>query len=229
MSNQSGIQVSEELSRVFTEAIHSGQQRIIQVSIENESLEAVNTVPVSGSFEEDYSQVVPLLSDRIPSFILYRLDTQSEGGNYEWLYLSYIPSEAKVRDKMVYASTSHTLTNQLGAGHFVDSIFGTEKEDLSFDAYRKHREHLTAPAPLTRKEEELAEVKAAESGSINIASRRTHVSGVNFPISEAAIGELSNLKAGSTNFVQLVGTPPLLCSNPPAHHQLAHITSPPTF
>ncbi|KAK9720544.1 Twinfilin-1 [Basidiobolus ranarum] len=203
MSHQSGIRASEELSKIFADAACSGQQRIIQISIENESLEALNILPVSGTFEEDYSQIIPLLSDRQPCFVLYRLDTQSKAGNYEWLYLSYIPNDAKVRDKMIYASTSHTLTNQLGTTHFADSIFGTEKEDLSLESYHKHRQHQTAPAPLTQREEELAEVKAAESGSVNIASRRTHVSGVNFPISDAALSELSKLKDGSLNFVQL--------------------------
>lgn len=63
---------------------------------------------------------------------------------------------------MVYAATRNTLTKSLGAAHFSDNIFATSKEDVTADAYAKHKQHLAAPKPMSAREKEMEEVKAAE-------------------------------------------------------------------
>jgi twinfilin-like protein len=55
------------------------------------------------------------------------LDEKTSTGEYKWLFLCYVPDHAKVRDKMLYASTRATLTKELGDYRFADSIYGTEK------------------------------------------------------------------------------------------------------
>lgn len=55
------------------------------------------------------------------------MDEKSSTGEYNWLFLCYVPDNAKIRDKMLYASTRATLTKELGDYRFVDSIYGTDK------------------------------------------------------------------------------------------------------
>ena len=74
---------------------------------------------------------------------------------------------------MIYAATRNTLTRTLGAAHFSDNLFATSKEDVTAEAYAKHRLHLAAPKPMSAREKEMEEVKAAEcAAGFNI----THLS-----------------------------------------------------
>ena len=96
------------------------------------------------------------LEENVPAYILYRLDSRSSSGHYEWLIMSYVPDKAKVpfvaksnfkktnfmfisfahrlpkvRDKMLYASTRAALTKDLGDSRFVDSMYGTVTVSIS--------------------------------------------------------------------------------------------------
>ena len=81
---------------------------------------------------------------------------------------------------MLYASTRNNLTKSLGSTHFKDSLFANSKDDVSFDAYKRHRAHLAAHKPMTEREKELAEIKAAEraaggSGYEANREKRSHI------------------------------------------------------
>jgi twinfilin-like protein len=64
---------------------------------------------------------------------------------------------------MLYASTRGSLTRSLGSTLFTDTIFASSKTDLTPEAYAAHRRHLAAPKPLSAREQEIANVRAAES------------------------------------------------------------------
>lgn len=63
-----------------------------------------------------------------------------------------------------------------------------------------------APAPLTIREEEIAELRKAEIGhsaTVSVDSRSQTVSGIKFPMSVAAVTALSKFEDSSeTNYVQ---------------------------
>ena len=113
---------------------------------------------------------------------------------------------------MLYAATRNALTKTLGAAHFTDSIFATSKEDIGTEAYAKHRRHLAAPKPMSAREKEMEEVKAAErdtGGRIYEGSRaRASHAGERLsmewsPEVEEAVSELG--AADDTRLVIMVG------------------------
>ncbi|EUC62216.1 cofilin/tropomyosin-type actin-binding protein [Rhizoctonia solani AG-3 Rhs1AP] len=160
MSASSGIGVSPELSSTFASAVDSQSTRFIKVTIQNESLVPDGMIPAgSGEFIDDLPRLQDILEDDVPAYIL----AQVEGS--KWLFISYVPDTAKVRDKMVYASTRGALTKALGDQRFKENIFATSKDDLTPEAYQAHQRHLAAPKPLTARERELAEIRAAERAS----------------------------------------------------------------
>ncbi|CAE6449117.1 unnamed protein product [Rhizoctonia solani] len=160
MSASSGIGVSLELSSAFASAVDSQSTRFLKVKIQSESLIPDGTIPAgSGGFIDDLPQLQGILEDDVPAYIL----AHTEGSN--WLFISYVPDTAKVRDKMVYASTRGALTKALGDQRFKDNIFATSKDDLTPEAYQAHQRHLAAPKPLTARERELEEIRAAERAS----------------------------------------------------------------
>lgn len=63
---------------------------------------------------------------------------------------------------MLYAASRNTLMKSLGSNNFTDSLFATSKADLTPDAYASHRAHIAAPKPLSAREKEMADIKAAE-------------------------------------------------------------------
>ncbi|CAG8503939.1 4421_t:CDS:10, partial [Acaulospora colombiana] len=222
-------EISKELAELFTNAVLHGNMRIIRVSIVNgklssflreqkfmliqrcidllESLIPNGTQTVINSWDSDFDEVKKFLDEKIPCYILYRLDSRSSSGDYEWLFLAYVPDESKVRDKMIYASTRATLTKELGDYRFVDSMYGNKIDEFTLEGYHKHKQHQQAEAPLTQREKELAEVRSAEANenSFSSSARRSHAAGVSFPLSDEAIEAIKSLSQTEKlhNFVKL--------------------------
>ncbi|KAJ6500537.1 hypothetical protein C8R45DRAFT_978094 [Mycena sanguinolenta] len=175
MSATSGIGLSDPLSAEFSRAVDERQTRFIKVSIQNESLVHDLSLPIRGSLQEDFAQLDDIIQEDTPAYLLAKLDDPPS----EWLVIYYSPDSARVRDKMLYAS-SRTALKSLGASLFSDSIFATSKADLTPEAYAAHRRHVMAPKPLSASEQEMADVRAAErqaGGSVYQGSRarNTHM------------------------------------------------------
>lgn len=64
---------------------------------------------------------------------------------------------------MLYAATRASLLKSLGSTLFADSIFATSKTDITGDSYAAHLRHMAAPKPLSSREQELADLRAAEN------------------------------------------------------------------
>lgn len=79
---------------------------------------------------------------------------------------------------MLYASTRSSLTKALGSAPFTDSVFATSKADLTPDAYAKHRASLAAPKPMSAREKEMEEIRAAESTSATYDGSRARTNHV---------------------------------------------------
>ena len=77
---------------------------------------------------------------------------------------------------MLFASTRLTLVRELGIERFRQTIFATDKEELTADGWAKHEAHEKLTAPLTEEESGLRGVKEAEAQeSQGTGARRGHV------------------------------------------------------
>ncbi|KAI8458392.1 hypothetical protein BY996DRAFT_4577259 [Phakopsora pachyrhizi] len=167
MSAQSGITVSQELSELFSEANSPvGNVRLISVRIENESLRLVSTrSPIVGRTEvEDFDLIDSDIigSDQEeprPIFLLYRLGDRADG---KWILISYVPDHARVREKMIYASTRATLTRQLGDSNFGKTYFATSKDELTPAGYQIHKRSQESASTMTIGERQLEEIRRLE-------------------------------------------------------------------
>ncbi|KZT42030.1 actin depolymerizing protein [Sistotremastrum suecicum HHB10207 ss-3] len=193
MSASSGILVSQELADLFVANLASDDTRFIKVSIKNESLVPDTTISVQGQFEDDLEKLQDILEDSVPAYILARKTSA------EWIAISYIPDTARVRDKMLYASTRASLARSLGSSYFAESIFATSKADLTASAYAAHLAHAASPQPLSAREQEMEDLRAAERASgtssyAGSASRINHIgTGVGLPWSSEAEQALQSL------------------------------------
>jgi twinfilin-like protein len=116
---------------------------------------------------------------------------------------------------MLYASTRNSVTKTLGATNFVDTIFATSKADLTPAGYAAHKRHLAAPKPMSAKEREMADIKAAEreAGSLpynaNAVRQSPFGAGVGLKWSNDVQDAIRNLADATENhLVTVVSTYP---------------------
>lgn len=168
------------------------------------------TPPSPASFSENITSLLqPALTDTDPLYILLkRYDAVPK-----LVAVSYVPDRAKVRQKMLFASTRLTLVRELGREHFRETIFTTAQDELTPEGFDKHDKHEKLEAPLTEEERSLAGVKQAEAeeGSRGTGSREIHLAQtMQMPVGEDALASLKELGAdGGRNLVMLVSPPPV--------------------
>ncbi|XP_011666942.1 twinfilin-1-like [Strongylocentrotus purpuratus] len=208
MSHQTGIKPSPELAEIIAVAKDiQGRTRALKVIIVNEQLELAEKCDVRGTWEADFDAVIqPLLEEKTPSYILYRTDNQDDKGSYKWIFIPFIPDNSPVRQKMLYASTKATMKRSFGGtSHIDEELPGTTKNEVSFEGYKKHLEMKAAPGPLTEAEEEAKQVMEMETRSdIGVDTKSQTLPGLAFPVEEAAIQRIKEVRALKNTYVQLL-------------------------
>ncbi|VDB83083.1 unnamed protein product [Peniophora sp. CBMAI 1063] len=154
MASISGISLSPDLSSALGSLDES--TRFLKISIRDEQLVPDGLHAAQGSLSDDLSALDTLLEDAVPAYVLARLDDAAG-----WLLIDYVPEGSRIRDKMLYASTRGALTRALPSPP-ADTLYATTRQDISATGYAAHLTHLKAPKPLSAREKEMEEVKAAE-------------------------------------------------------------------
>lgn len=204
MSHQTGIKASDNLKSFFS-TCKEGSARVIKISITDEQLELAGSEKPVDTWEHDYDKMVlPLLEEKQPCYLLYRLDSKNNLG-YQWIFISWSPDFSPVRQKMLYAATRATLKLEFGGGLIKEEMFGTCIDDVNLSGYKKHLTSGSAPAPLTFAEEELKLIKEndKEVNTVSVNDKHQHMTGVSFPVSHEAVRKLEELRDGKITYVQL--------------------------
>jgi len=160
-------------------------------------LVSVTTVRSKGDYLQDLSMLPDHFDKERPCYIIFRLDTS----NPQFALFCYVPDKAKVKEKMLYASTRYNLKQQLGMNFFVDEVFGTVLNDFSAEGYKHHMLSKKSEAPLT--ESEQTKKHELESGPIYSGGQTTYVHGVAFPVEKKATDAITGLLNGKENYVQI--------------------------
>ncbi|KAF2367721.1 Actin-depolymerizing factor domain, partial [Trinorchestia longiramus] len=204
MSHQTGIEADQDLKQFFSEC-KSKSVRTLAVMIKDEKLVRHSWKPVSGKWEDDYTnQVLPLLEEKTPRYVFFRHDSGSSSLSDDWLLLLWSPEDSPIRFKMLYASTKATLKRQFGSTKIKEEVFVSCAEDATLAFYEKYKQSSKAPAPLTSQEEELLEVKRQEvNPDIGINTKHQTMTGLNFPLSNQAIQAVSSFTKGDLQYVRL--------------------------
>jgi twinfilin-like protein len=190
--NQSGIRKSEALAETLTDL--PSTLRTLKISIQNEALEPNGQQSKCASFQQDFDALSSLVEDSEAAYLMIRQDDD------KFVFVSYVPDTAKVREKMLYASTRNTLSREFGTDKIASTYFATTKEELTFAAFAKQSED--DEKPLTEKEKELQDVKDAEE-QIHATGAKQQIaptgSGLKSKISSGAQEALAKLKTASAS------------------------------
>ncbi|CAI7661771.1 hypothetical protein N7533_006154 [Penicillium manginii] len=213
---QSGISVSPELQNAFTTFNADTSSFCLPVTITGESLTPLSPIPFNGtasspdSFFSSLPAISSVLQPKTPIYLLLRRPTQA---TTTLIALTYIPYNAPVRPKMLFASTRSTLTRELGSEKFASTVFATEEEEIVTAEAWRERENENTPARreelMGEKERELEAVRRAEAEARNGTPQRDIGIGgtfggpgsgsgmrVSMPVDEAATAALKGLQDG---------------------------------
>ncbi|KAK5577048.1 hypothetical protein RB653_001985 [Dictyostelium firmibasis] len=202
MSHSSGIPASKELISTFGSA-NTGDIRLIKVVIQNDELVVEKTLNVQSDFETDLELAHSVLQKESPCYILFKRDDKSiELTGHNWIFMFFVPDNAKVREKMTYAATRSNLKRELGASHFVDEIYSSNINDFSRKGYKQHKLHQESDAPLTIEEQQRIDEK--EQGLfVGGGGSGMHVHGISFPVDSEATTAVSNFINKKFNYIEL--------------------------
>ncbi|KAJ4294967.1 Twinfilin-1 [Collariella sp. IMI 366227] len=185
---QSGISASQELVSQFNDLLSSDRHFGLLASIEAEQLRPLTLL-------------TPASSGNSPLYIILRRYSSAPA----LVAVTYVPDTAKVRQKMLFASTRLTLVRELGSEHFRETFFATTPEELTPAGFEKHDAHTALEAPLTEEEKSLGDVRRAEQeAGMGTGTREIHLSqNLATPIEERALEALQELAAEKTTLVML--------------------------
>ncbi|KXJ88906.1 cofilin/tropomyosin-type actin-binding protein [Microdochium bolleyi] len=192
---QSGIAASQELVSEFNNLLSDNSAFALVVTISNEALTPVTTVRASSSsFSDNLAGLTPHIKPNEPLYIILR---RFDSAPF-FSAVTYVPDAAKVRSKMLFASTRLTLTRELGSEHFRESLFFTLPDELTASGFDRLDRHAALDAPLTEEERTLGEVKRAEAeAGAGTGVREIHLSkNMSMPITPDAFEKLKELGSG---------------------------------
>ncbi|EMR11786.1 hypothetical protein PNEG_00213 [Pneumocystis murina B123] len=164
-------------------------------------------VSKSEDFYKDISSIQSILSDTKPSYILCK---ESFSIPEQTVIIHYVPEDAEIRDKMIYASTYHTLIQSLGSNRISRSIFISNKKELNISLFKEHLEEIKREDSLSIEEKNLQNVKNSQEYSIGCSSRQKYINDTFFlNISEEAKTAIEKLSKNTEefNFIQLINDP----------------------
>ncbi|KAK4235600.1 hypothetical protein C8A03DRAFT_46301 [Achaetomium macrosporum] len=202
---QSGISASQELVSQFNELLGSDRHFGLLATIESEQLQPLKLLtPPSpgGSFASHVESLLrPEIKPDEPLYVILRRYASAPA----LVAVTYVPDTAKVRQKMLFASTRLTLVRELGSEHFRETFFATTPEELSPAGFEKHDAHTALEAPLTEEERSLGEVRRAEmEAGMGTATREIHLSThMKTPIAADALEALKELAGEGRSLVML--------------------------
>lgn len=189
---------SQELVSQFNSLLENDTYFGLLATIEAETLkplDLLSPVAPAASFADNLSVLAPYLKPTEALYIILRRHDTAP----RFVAITYVPDSAKVRQKMLFASTRLTLTRELGSEHFRETLFVTDPDELSARGFEKHDAHVKLDAPLTEEEQTLGAVKRAEqeAGS-GTGVKEIHLSNhMKLPVDEAATAALKELGEGS--------------------------------
>lgn len=173
MSSQSGIVPSDEVIIKFHDFISSGNRALVlTINPQLLTVSIDKSIPGSSNLNADLDGLISndVCNDTDCLYLILNY-----GHNTKYAFISYVPDNAIVKSKMLYASTKNTLLRSLGGEYFNPILFINSPEELNSSGWAKIINSNETDVPLTESEMNLKSVKESElassaSSSLGVAS-----------------------------------------------------------
>lgn len=188
MAAASGISVSPDLEQKFLEVQGNSDTGFIKVVVNNESFEIVSENPSSS---DNFAAARECLEKGKACYIIVRNPVDTG----KWVLVLFVPDNARVRDKMLYASSAAALKAGFGSAKFSPDFHITTIDECNSDAYQQENKEADKYDIYTFRE---IDASAAEHESALMVNDVTREAVVSMPIkcSEQAEAAIKNIAVG---------------------------------
>jgi len=197
--HQTGITVDKELNDQFCAADAEGASfRWFQVKI-NEDYTKFIFEAQSSSFDDEKALFDDLQAKLEPKVPVYNCMRKGE----KWLLASYIPDLARIKDKMVFASSASSLKAGFGTDKFISQDYQLcEPDEMTVAEYTRA---TSTDRDLVMSFEEKAKLQTAKESVHLMGTNQTAViAGVPIKFANDTLDAVDNLKEAKCNTVELV-------------------------
>jgi len=147
--------------------------RFVKIAVDGEKLTVMETKECKDSLENDWEMLDEMLHDKEPAYIL-ALAAPSGEASSAWLLIQWIPDNAPIKQKMIYASTRASLVKELGGGNVItDSMQANSRDDVTLEAYKAHRQQKESPTKVLTESEQVAQQVREEELHTRLAGTNT--------------------------------------------------------
>ena len=181
MSNQSGIQADASVNASLADFV--ANDGILAAAFKIQNTEIVPGAKLAYSKPDSvHADLINFMSSE-PAYIFCKAESKGV-----IIFITYVPMNANVREKMLYASSQSSFLKQISVGVQVISLFASAASDVTSNDLSGITSNVDV-AHLSKKEEVLQQIKNAEDAEAmhGTTSRRSHVTkGVCFEIDKEA-------------------------------------------
>lgn len=198
--HQSGICVDDALKQKFSTFSADPNSLFLKVIIDDDNFVAQEAhVGKESSREEDFAKLQNVLEEKTPCYCLLRVSES------KFVVAFYVPDNAPVRAKMVYASSTSSLKSGLGGSYFAEDWALSEKSECTVDNY----EHSIKDEVEVLKSgnERLNEKTAYEVATMLSDTKVSAIVGIPIKIHDDTIAALKSIKDGSVTTAVLTLDP----------------------
>jgi twinfilin-like protein len=203
-SSAAKLFISPLLTAAFRES--SPPPRTLLLKINDETIDLVaadGDRSQDAGFNAAFDQLSAVLQPDDAAFALIHtsLNGVDQPNKAEWLLVTWIPDNARVRDKMLYSSSKEHLKKELGSTSFLDSdYYANELTDLRASSYTDGLVHTLT---LNARELELQAEKETIVAEGAQTKKTAGMAEISFGLNSEAIDSLAAFKAGSVNACSL--------------------------
>jgi len=207
MSIKVNLSVSEGVKTAFQNA-RNESTRIMKITISNESFELVSSEVQAGTSSIDFKRVPTMLNEAEPCIILYR--DKDFTLSAPWIIVSFVPDNADVNQRMLYASSKTALRDYLGKNNFSKIKDFSTIDEVSWKNVQTVdlQSSSNEPKPWSQREVVIRDLEVQEGLARKeyMETTPTQPSGfsqVKLPMTPGAEEALTKLKNRQVSWVQL--------------------------
>eukprot|EP01130_Rhizamoeba_saxonica_P002214 TRINITY_DN12064_c0_g1_i1.p1 TRINITY_DN12064_c0_g1~~TRINITY_DN12064_c0_g1_i1.p1 ORF type:complete len:373 (-),score=76.50 TRINITY_DN12064_c0_g1_i1:52-1170(-) len=206
MAELTRLSGSEELVEAIKN-VKRDNTRIFKIVIVDEELQLADLVRQDSSASLDFKKVPSLLSADEPCFVVFRNKEVTLSSPF--VLILYVPDDAAVRQRMLYASSKLSVRKLFGRNDFSKEKEYSEIDEITWrslqegDAVKPWSTRELSSIELDR-QEEVARGEARDRGHSGGASG---FGSVELDLTQSAVASLNDLKLNRCNWAQLTLTP----------------------
>jgi len=147
MSASSGVEVRDDLKKLWAEAATNESVGFLKIQIESESFKQTASGRNTGTKMGNLAVIAAVLEPRKPCYVATKTEVKDR-----WMLVFYIPDDSPVRDRMMYSASLASLKLGLGAAKFGQDFTIRDSKECSPTAYEESKKKVADEDLLTMEE-----------------------------------------------------------------------------